>query len=53
MLEPSFLRKLADLTCDDPKFEWLILRACGSDAMFRIMIVHGADLLYRTPGTGH
>ena len=52
MLEPSFLSKVAELTCENPGFKRLLLRARGSDAMFRVMTVHGIDLLYCTPGTG-
>ena len=53
MLGPSFLRKVATLPCADPEFKQLILIARGCDAIFRIIIVHGVDLLYFTPGTGH
>ena len=53
MLEPFFLSKVADLICEDPEFERLLLRSRGSDTMLRITTVHGIDLLYRTPGTGH
>ena len=53
MLEPSFLSKVAELICEDPEFERLLLKAHGSDAMFRVMTVHGVDLPYFTPGTGH
>ena len=53
MLEPSFLSKAADLTCQDPEFERLLLISRGLDAMFCVMTVHGVDLLYHTPDTGH
>ena len=52
MLQTSFLSKVAQLTCVNPDFELLLLRARGFNAMFRIMTVHGLDLLYCTPGTG-
>ena len=52
MLETSFQSNAGELTYAGPGFEWLLLRACGFDAMFRIMTVHGADLLYHTPVTG-
>ena len=34
MLEYSFLRKEAELTCSDPEFERFLLRVYASDAMF-------------------
>ena len=52
MLGDLFLSKVPDLTCAIPEFEWFLLGSRGSDAMFRIMTVHGVDLLYHTPGTG-
>ena len=51
MLKPSFLSKVAKLTCEDPEFEQFLLIKRGFDAIFRIMTVHGVDLLYCTPGT--
>ena len=54
MLEPSFLSKVAELTCADPEFERFLLRShVVSMPCFRVMTVHGIDLLYCTPGTGH
>ena len=53
MLQPSFLSKVAQLTYVNPDFELLLLRSRGYDAIFRIITVHGVDLLYCTPGTGH
>ena len=52
MTETSSLTNKVKLTCIDPEFEQLLLRACDSNAMFRIMAVHSNDLLYRTPATG-
>ena len=53
MLQPCFLSKVAEWICADPDFERFLLRARGSDAMFCILAIHGVDLLYFTPGTGH
>ena len=30
-----------------------LLRARGSNAMLRVVTIHGVDLLYLTPDTGH
>ena len=51
MFESFFLNKVADLIYTDPEFEQFLLRECGSDAMFQVVIVHGINLLYCTPGT--
>ena len=53
MLELSFISKIAEWTCADPKFERFLLRAHVYDAMFRIITIHSIDLLNFTPGTGH
>ena len=52
MLEPFFKSKLAELTFANPDFEQLLLRARGSNAIFRIMTVNGVDLPYCNPDTG-
>ena len=52
MLEPSSLSKLAELTCANPEFERFLLISRGFNAMFRVITVHGIELLYPTPGTG-
>ena len=52
MLEASFISKVAELTYTDHEFERLLFRPSSSDAMFRVMTVHGVALLYHTPGTG-
>ena len=50
ILEPSFVSKVAELTCENPEFERFLLRTRCSDAMFLINTVHGIDLMYHTPG---
>ena len=51
ILELSFLGSVAELTYASPEFDWILLRARDSDAIFCVMTVHGVELLYRTPGT--
>ena len=52
MLEPSCLSKVAELKCADPEFKRFLFISRGSDAMFRILTVHGVNLLCHAPGTG-
>ena len=52
MLEPSFLSNISELTCTDPEFERFLLKARGSDGMFRVMAVYSVNLLYHTSSTG-
>ena len=52
MVEPSFISKVSGLTYADPEFERFLLTSHNSDVMFRVITVHGFDLLYHTPGAG-
>lgn len=52
-LEPSFLSKVAAMQQLDPRFARLLDRARGQDAMFKILNVHGVDVLYRFPSDSH
>ena len=52
MLEPYFLSKIAELKCEGPEFERLLLRARAFDAIFRVITVYSIDLLYLILGTG-